>query len=105
MTARLRSPRRWRSLVPATALIALTVALAVPVVQAAIGRASGLEVARTLWDAICQPSEAKQVVGEARAMFRPAVRASMAPQSLGPLDAAPMSAFPVSTPPAPHVLR
>ena len=105
MTARLPSPRRWRSLVPATALIALTVALAVPVVQAAIGRASGLEVARTLWDAICQPSEAKQVVGEARAMFRTAVRASTAPQSLGPLDAAPMSAFPVSTPPAPHVLR
>ena len=88
-------------------MIALTVALAVPVAHTALGRVGGFDVAKAVWNAICQPSEAKAVgvVAEARAVFRPAIRASLGPQSLGPVVAAPISAFPVSTPPAPLMSR
>jgi hypothetical protein len=79
-------------------MIALTVALAVPVVQTAMGRTGGFEVVRFLWDAVSQPSEA-------RAAPKPIVRALAVGPSLGPLEAAPVSAFPVSIPPAPHILR
>lgn len=108
MARRLPSTRRWRSLVPATAMIALTLALAVPIAHTALGRVGGYEVAQAVWNAICQPSEAKSVgvVAEARAVYRPlAIRASMGPQSLGPVASAPMAAFPVSTPPAPLMPR
>ncbi|TAJ35439.1 MAG: hypothetical protein EPO67_04540 [Reyranella sp.] len=107
MARRLHSTRRWRSLVPATAMIALTLALAVPIAHTALGRVGGYDVAKAVWNAICQPSEAKSVgvVAEARAIYRPVVRASLGPQSLGPVVAAPMAAFPVSTAPAPLISR
>lgn len=107
MIRRLPSTRRWRSLVPATAMIALTLALAVPIAHTALGRVGGYDVANAVWNAICQPSEAKAVgvVAEARAVHRPAGRASTGPQSLGPAVSAPMAAFPISAAPAPLILR
>ena len=88
-------------------MIALTLALAVPIAHTALGRVGGYDVAKAVWNAICQPSEAKSVgvVAEARAVYRPVVRASLGPQSLGPVASAPMAAFPVSTPPAPLMSR
>lgn len=107
MAARLPSTRRWRSLVPATAMVALTLALAVPIAHTALGRAGGYDAAKAVWDAICQSSEARSapVGGEARAVYRPAIRSSLGPQSLGPLAMAPVAAFPVSTPPPPLMSR
>ena len=108
MAARLPPTRRWRSLVPVTAIVALTLALAVPIAYTALGRAGGYDVAKAIWNAICQPSEARSVpvTGEARAVYRPTSRAATGPQqSLGPLAAAPVAAFPVSTAPPPLMSR
>jgi hypothetical protein len=86
-------------------MIALIVALAVPVVQTVIGRTGGFEMARSFWGALSQSSQAKPVTAEARAAPKPSARALAIRPSQGPLEAAPVSAFPVLAPPAPLFLR
>ena len=75
-------------------MIALTLALAVPIVYSALGRVGSYDVVKAVGGA-----------AEARAIYRPAIRASLGPQSLGPVAAAPMAAFPVSPPPPPLMSR